>query len=74
MKLSTNEFSGQLRTGQGTVSLGPSQRGCMERFYYSEFAARETRWIVVEHKIHPRFAYGIHVPLRDPAKSGKPLP
>jgi len=26
----------------------------MERFYYSEFAARETRRIVVEHKIHPR--------------------
>jgi len=46
----------------------------MERFYYSEFAARETRRIVVEHEIHPRFAYVIHVPLRDPAKSGKPLP
>jgi len=43
----------------------------MERFYYSEFAARETRRIVVEHKIHPRFAYVIHVPLRDPAKFGE---
>jgi hypothetical protein len=46
----------------------------MERFYYSEFAARETRRIVVEHKIHPRFAYVIHVPLRDPANSAKRLP
>jgi len=43
----------------------------MERFYYSEFAARETRRIVVEHKLHPRFAYVIHVPLRDPAKFGE---
>jgi hypothetical protein len=43
----------------------------MERFYYGEFAARETRRIVVEHKIHPRFAYVIHVPLRDPAKFGE---
>ena len=43
----------------------------MERFYYGEFAARETRRIVVEHKIYPRFAYVIHVPLRDPAKFGE---
>jgi hypothetical protein len=43
----------------------------MERFYYGEFAARETHRIIVEHKIHPRFAYVIHVPLRDPAKFGE---
>ena len=43
----------------------------MERFYYGEFAARETRRIVVEHKIVPRFAYVIHEPLRDPARLGE---
>ena len=43
----------------------------MERFYYGEFAARETRRIVVEHKIIPRFAYVIHEPLRDPARLGE---
>ena len=43
----------------------------LERFYYGEFAARETRKIVVEHKIVPRFAYVLHEPLRDPARLGE---
>jgi len=43
----------------------------LERFYYGEFAARETRNIVVEHKIVPRFAYVLHEPLRDPARLGE---
>ena len=43
----------------------------IERFYYGEFAARETRKIVVEHKIVPRFAYVLHEPLRDPARLGE---
>ena len=43
----------------------------MERFYYGEFAARETHRIVVEHKIHPRFAYVMHEPLRDPGRLGE---
>ena len=43
----------------------------MERFYYGEFAATETHRIVVEHNIHPRFAYVIHEPLRDPARFGE---
>ena len=43
----------------------------IERFYYGEFAARETRTIVVEHKIVPRFAYVLHEPLRDPARLGE---
>ena len=43
----------------------------MERFYYGEFAARETHRIVVEHKIVPRFAYVLHEPLRDPARLGE---
>ncbi|HET9606256.1 MAG TPA: hypothetical protein VFO87_04350 [Nitrospira sp.] len=45
--------------------------GDIERFYYGEFAARETRRIVVEHKIVPRFAYVLHEPLRDPARLGE---
>ena len=45
--------------------------GDMERFYYGEFAATETHRIVVEHNIHPRFAYVIHEPLRDPARFGE---
>ena len=40
--------------------------GDMERFYYGEFAARETLRIVGEHRIAPRFAYVMHEPLRDP--------
>jgi hypothetical protein len=43
----------------------------MERFYYGEFAARETRRIVVEHNIAPRFAYVLHEPLRDPERYGE---
>ena len=43
----------------------------IERFYYGEFAARETRRIVVEHKIVPRFAYVLHEPLRDPGRLGE---
>jgi hypothetical protein len=45
--------------------------GDMERFYYGEFAARETQRIVVEHKIVPRFAYVIHEPLRDKTRLGE---
>ena len=45
--------------------------GDMERFYYGEFAAAETRRIVLEHKINPRFAYVLHEPLRDPARLGE---
>ena len=43
----------------------------MERFYYGEFAARETQRIVVEHKIVPRFAYVMHEPLRDKTRLGE---
>ena len=43
----------------------------IERFYYGEFAARETRRIVVEHNIVPRFGYVLHEPLRDPARLGE---
>ena len=42
-----------------------------ERFQYAEFVARETRRFVVEHKIHPRFAYVMHQPLRDPERYGE---
>ena len=45
--------------------------GDMERFYYGEFAARETHRMVVEHKIVPRFAYVLHEPLRDPTRFGE---
>jgi hypothetical protein len=43
----------------------------LERFYYGEFAARETRRMVNEHKIVPRFAYVLHEPLRDPERLGE---
>ena len=43
----------------------------LERFYYGEFAARETHRIVVEHNIVPRFAYVILEPLRDPTRLGE---
>ena len=43
----------------------------MERFYYGEFGAGETRRIVLEYKIIPRFAYVIREPLRDPARLGE---
>ena len=45
--------------------------GDLERFYYGEFAARESHRMVVEHKIVPRFAYVIHEPLRDPTRLGE---
>ena len=45
--------------------------GDMERFYYGEFAARETYRIVIEQKLVPRFAYVLHEPLRDPARLGE---
>jgi hypothetical protein len=45
--------------------------GDLERFYYGEFAARETHRMVVEHKIVPRFAYVLHEPLRDPTRLGE---
>ena len=45
--------------------------GDMERFYYGEFAARETLRIVGEHRIAPRFAYVMHEPLRDPTRLGE---
>jgi len=45
--------------------------GDMERFYYGDFAARETQRIVVEHKIVPRFAYVMHEPLRDKTRLGE---
>ena len=47
--------------------------GDLERFYYGEFAARETHRIVVEHKIVPRFAYVMHEPLRDPTRLGETI-
>ena len=43
----------------------------MERFYYGEFAANQTRRIVAEHNIVPRFAYVMHEPLRDQARLGE---
>lgn len=43
----------------------------LERFFYGEFAARETLRLVNEHRIVPRFAYVIHVPLRDPRRLGE---
>jgi SpoIIAA-like len=43
----------------------------MERFYYGEFAAGETRRIVVEHNLVPQFAYVLHEPLRDKTRLGE---
>ena len=43
----------------------------IERFYYGEFAANETRRLVIEQRIVPRFAYVIHEPLRDPQRFGE---
>lgn len=43
----------------------------LQRFYYGEFAARETLRLVNVHKIVPRFAYVIHQPLRDPRGLGE---
>ena len=43
----------------------------MERFYYGEFAAKETMRLVKEHGIFPRFAYVMNEPLRDPRRHGE---
>src|SRR5215510_10252072 len=43
----------------------------VERFYYGEFAANETRRLVLEHGIYPRFAYVIAAALRHPARLGE---
>ena len=43
----------------------------LERFYYGEFAAKETMKLVKEHGIAPRFAYLITEPLRDPQRFGE---
>ena len=43
----------------------------MERFFYGEFAAKETMRLVKAHGIVPRFAYVIHEPLRDPERLGE---
>ena len=43
----------------------------LERFYYGEFAATETRKLVEEHRIFPRFAYVLHPPLLDPERFGE---
>ena len=45
----------------------------LERFYYAEFAARETHRIVIEHKIVPRFSYVTREPLRDPTRLGETI-
>jgi len=45
--------------------------GDLERFYYGEFAARETHRIVVEHNLVSRFAYVVHEPLRDRERLGE---
>lgn len=43
----------------------------VERFYYGEFAANETRRLALEHGSVPRFAYVITAPLRHPARLGE---
>jgi hypothetical protein len=43
----------------------------LERFLYGEFAAKETMRLVTEHGLTPRFAYVMHVPLRDPERFGE---
>ena len=45
--------------------------GDLERFLYGEFAAKETRRLVKEHRLAPRFAYVINAPLRDPRRFGE---
>ena len=42
-----------------------------ERFFYSEFAAKETNRLFKETRISPRFAYLIYHPLRDPRRFGE---
>jgi hypothetical protein len=55
-------FDGRNITGQ------PEQ---IERFYYGDFAAKETLKIVGEHGYNPRFAYVLHEPVLDPDKLGE---
>jgi hypothetical protein len=43
----------------------------MERFFYGEFAAKETVKLVKEHRLVPRFAYVIHEPVRDRTRLGE---
>ena len=43
----------------------------LERFFYGEFAARETIRLVREHGIAPRFGYVIKEPLRDVQRFGE---
>ena len=43
----------------------------VERFYYGEFAANETRRLALEQGIVPRFAYVITAALRHPARLGE---
>lgn len=45
--------------------------GAFTRFCYGEFAAKETRRLVAENRIAPRFAYVINEPLRDPERFGE---
>ena len=47
------------------------QPEALERFFYGEFAARESRRIVDEHNIVPRFAYVMHHPLSDSKRLGE---
>jgi len=43
----------------------------IERFLYGKFLANEAHKFVKEHGIVPRFAYVMHVPLRDPGRFGE---
>ena len=43
----------------------------LERFFYGEFAARDTIRLVQEHRIAPRFGYVIKEPLRDVQRFGE---
>ena len=52
----------------GTMKGNPE---AVERFYYGDFAAKETMRLLKEHGIFPRFACVIHEPLRDPRKFGE---
>ena len=43
----------------------------MERFYYGEFAAEQTRKAAKEHNLLPRFAYVLHDQMRDETRLGE---
>jgi len=43
----------------------------LERFFYGEFAARETQKLIQKHKFVPRLAYVLNTPLRDPNRFGE---